>query len=436
MKKLLSVFLVLVLSLSVLVLNLDKVNAQSAAYEINDVDIDGTNMVQGDTLYVERGDTINVRVEVGSFDLNWPRDPQGNLLLDHVENDVRIKAEIAGYEYEDIEDVSEMFDVAYGVKYVKHLQLTIPEDIDSSEDYTLKLRAYNQNSEAETMEYTLRIESQRHLLDIMDVMFTPGLNLNADQPLFTTVRLENIGQKKQEDIKVTVSIPQLGRTGVTYIDELVPVENTNDDDEETSESSDAIFLDLRGAQPGTYDLIVKVDYNRGHSQLTKQYQLTINGASVGAQENLIVDSAEKTKSVEAGEGIVYKISLANLGTNARSFTAEVSGLDWGSSRVDPTITVVQAGSTQEMFVYISPNADVIGQKTFTVNVKEGNNVVKQISFQANVAEAKGEWDNVLTGLEIGFVVLLIILVILGIVLAATRMGKKGNSEEPLGESYY
>ena len=150
---------------------------------------------------------------------------------------------------------------------------------------------------------------------------------------------------------------------------------------------------------------------------------------------MIVDSAEKTKSVEAGEGIVYKIDLANLGVNARSFTAEVSGLDWGSYRVDPSISVVQPGSTSEMFVYVSPNADVIGQKTLTVNIKEGNNVVKQIIFQANVAEAQGEWDNVLTGLEIGFVVLLIILVILGIILAATKMGKK-NNEEPLGESYY
>src|SRR3989344_1782204 len=438
MKKILSVFLVLVLSLGALVLNTKDANAQPTAYMIADVDIDGTDMTQGDILYVERGNTINVRIEVGTDPENWPYsvDAQGNRIYDttYVEDDVRIKAEIAGYEYDEIEDVSEMFDVAYNVKYVKYLRLTIPDDIDSSEDYTLKLRAYNQNSEAETKEYTLRIESQRHLLSIMDVIFTPGnLNLNADQPLITSVRLENTGQKKQESIKITVFIPQLGKTESTYIEELVPTENTNDDDEETSESSDAIFFDLRGAQPGTYDLIVRVDYNRGHSQLTKQYQLTINGVSTqGAQANLIVDSAEKTKSVEAGEGIVYKIDLANLGVNARSFTAEVSGLDWGSYRVDPSISVVQPGSTSEMFVYVSPNADVIGQKTLTVNIKEGNNVVKQIIFQANVAEAQGEWDNVLTGLEIGFVVLLIILVILGIILAATKMGKK-NNEEPLGE---
>ena len=254
----------LVLSLGALVLNTKDANAQPTAYMIADVDIDGTDMTQGDILYVERGNTINVRIEVGTDPENWPYsvDAQGNRIYDttYVEDDVRIKAEIAGYEYDEIEDVSEMFDVAYNVKYVKYLRLTIPDDIDSSEDYTLKLRAYNQNSEAETKEYTLRIESQRHLLSIMDVIFTPSnLNLNADQPLITSVRLENTGQKKQESIKITVFIPQLGKTESTYIEELVPTENTNDDDEETSESSDAIFFDLRGAQPGTYDLIVRVD---------------------------------------------------------------------------------------------------------------------------------------------------------------------------------
>ena len=110
-------------------------------------------------------------------------------------------------------------------------------------------------------------------------------------------------------------------------------------------------------------------------------------------------------------------------------------MDWGNYRVDPSIAIVQPGSTGELFVYVSSNEDVIGQRTFTVNVKEGNNVVKQISFQANVAEAKDSWDNVLSGLQIGFIILLVILVILGIILAATKMGKK-NSDEPLGEGYY
>ncbi len=424
MKKIMSIFLVLVLSLSGLVFNAKDVDARPL-FRIADVDVDNTDMDGISAFYVERGDTLNIRVEVET-------------VLDMVEGevapkDVRISAEIDGYEYGNVEDISEMFDMEEDVRYVKHLTLSIPNDIDSSLDYDLRIRVYNREESIDES-YTLRVKSQRHLLEIVDVLFTPGLNLRADQPLFTTVRVENMGDKKEEDVKVEVSIPQLGRSGATYINELVATEEGNPD-EETSESSDAIYLDLRGAQPGIYDLIVKVEYNNGHDVLTQSYKVSIDGASQVTQGNLIVDSTEKVKSTAAGQGVVYKIDIANMGASVRTFSAEVSGLDWGSYRVDPAMAIVQPGSTGELFVYVSPNQEVEGQKTFTVNVKEGNTVVKTISFQTNVGESDGEWDNVLTGLEIGFIVLLIILIILGIILAVTKMGKKDNNE-PLGESYY
>jgi len=417
-RKLLSVFLVLVLALSMVsISNADDepVNPLS----IEDIDIDGTDMDDIKYLQVERGERLSIRVEVQSFeDLK----------------DVRIKADIAGYEYDDLEVTSPIFDMTRDRRYVENLILTIPEDINPNEDYKLRIKVYNQ--EFETQEFptpTLTIESQRHLLKIMDVMFTPGLTINAGQPLFVTARIENLGGKDEDDVKVEVSIPQLGKSGVTYIDELVAIEESDDDVD--SDSSDTIYIDTKGAQAGTYDLIVRVTYNRGHDVLTENYQLVIDGVTAGAQD-VLVSAVETSKSVEAEQGIVYEVDIANMGVNARIFTVEINGLDWGNYRIDPMPVVVQAGSSQKMFVYISPNEDVIGQKAFTVNVKEGNNVVEQLSFQANISESRSEWGNVLTGLEIGFVVLLIILVILGIILAATRMGKKEDNEEPLGETYY
>ena len=421
MKKLLSVFLVLVIALSGISFAGAATAVQLVPFKIVDVDIDGTDMSDVNTLYVERGETLNIRVEVQTSSLIKD--------VDYTVDDVRVKADIAGYEYDDIEDTTEMFDMEGGVRYVKNLKLSIPEDIDASENYKLRVRVYSQDYEID-ISYELRVKSQRHLLNIQDVIFTPGLVLNTNQPLFTTVRVENMGDKKEENVRVEVSVPELGRSGITYIDELVSVEN---DDEETSASSDTIYMDLRGAKSGIYELFVKVEYNRGHDEVTKSYQLVIDGAT--AASGFIVESAEKSISSESGQGIVYKIDIANMGSDAKSFTAEVSGLNWGNYRVDPTPVVVQAGSNGEMFIYVSPNEDVIGQNTFTVNVKEGSNVVKTINFEANISKEKSEWSNVLTGLEIGFVVLLIILVILGIILAVTRMNKK-EDEEPLGESYY
>ncbi len=422
MKKLLSIFLVLVLSISGITAS---VFADQEARPINplmfkDIDIDGTDMSDIKLLYVERGESLNIRVEVESYS--------------NVE-DVRVKAYIAGYEYDEIEDITSIFDMEKGVRMVKNLRLSIPEDMDVNEDYEIRVKLYNQEYEVQASPIpTLRVKAQRHLLSIQDVIFTPGLNLNVNQPLFVSVRVENLGDKDQDDVKVEVSIPQLGKSGSTYIDELVAIETSDDDVD--SDSSDTIYVDTKGAVAGTYDLLVKVTYNRGHDVLTQNYQLVINGASAGSQE-VLVSATETSKSVEAGEGIAYKIDIANLGTSLRSFTAEVNGLDQlANYRIDPTPVIVQAGSNGEMFVYVSPNEGVTGQKTFTVTVKEGNNVVKQVNLQLNVTESKSEWGNVLNGLQIGFVVLLIILVILGIVLAVTRMNKKDDDDEPLGETYY
>ena len=133
-KKILSIFLVLVLSLSGLVFNAKDVNAEPL-FRVMDIDVDNTDMSDVNVLYVERGDTLNIRVETETVE---PL-PIGFISI----KDVRIKAEIDGYEYDDIEDSSEMFDMEAGVRYVKHLTLSIPEDIDASQNYDLRIRVYN-----------------------------------------------------------------------------------------------------------------------------------------------------------------------------------------------------------------------------------------------------------------------------------------------------
>ena len=436
MKKLLSVLLVFVLAFTGIVIK--DVSAQP--FIVADVDINGRDIDNLAYLYVDRGETIDIMVEVAGDDAFWEDIANG---LD-IENDriegITVEAEILGYKYNRISDTSGRFIIEYQGTNFENLKLKIPEDMDLIDNkYTLRVRAYNQQYSVSFAELPLRVRAEEDLLNIMRVDFTPGLTLEVNQPLFATVRVENMGYNKAENIVVSLSVPQLGRESFTDINELSPADVAENDDQdiENSESTESIYLDLRGAQPGTYNLIVKVEYDRGHKEVTENYQLVINGLRTSELENvLMIDSVEKTKSVDAEQGAVYIISIVNLGTGSKVFTADVTGLDWGNYRIDPMPVVVQGGSSADMFLYVSPKEDALGQKTFTVNVKEGNNIVKQITFQANIAESKGEWDNVLTGLEIGFIVLLIILVILGIILAATRMNKKGEGNEALGESYY
>ncbi len=83
---------------------------------------------EGDAVYVERGTSCGIEVYV-----------KGNEEVDNV----RIKAWVGGYEYDDIEDRTDVFSVEPGVKYKKYLRLDFPEDMEASDDYTLHVEAYD-----------------------------------------------------------------------------------------------------------------------------------------------------------------------------------------------------------------------------------------------------------------------------------------------------
>ena len=429
MRKILGILLLSILALVI------PLSVSAASFSFQDIDIEGIDMSIGGenpTVYAEKGGTVNIRVEVKA---------------EEEVNDLKIKAWIGGYEYEDIEDVTEMFDLDENVTVVKYLDLEIPEDINANEEYTLHIKAYDQNDDIEE-EFTLQIEAQRHQLSMQDVIFAPGLSINANTPLFVTVRVENIGDKKEDDIRIEVSIPALGITQVDYIDELVSNEDPGNENEETSDSTDTLFLDLSNAAPGTYTLNVNVEYNNGYSELSESYDLTVTGTGAGASgaevSGDVIDVANKVKTVAQGESVVYKVDIANLGNSAKTYSAELFGLDtWATtSRIDPSFVLVQAGNVGELYVYVSASADATaGQHLFTVKVKEGSTIVKEINLEANVtpkAATASSWGNIIKGLEVGFIVLLIILIILGIIIAITKM--KGKSEETLtsgeGQTYY
>ena len=389
-------------------------------FTIEKVEVEGVE--NPDMVNVERGDKLNIRVE----------------LLGHTHaEDVKVKAWIGGYEYEDVEDSTSLFDIEPNVTYVKNLVLEIPNDIDASKSYKLHIEAFNdQDSVRKT--FRIQVEPQRHYLNFVDVIFNPGLSVKNTQPLFVTVRVENLGDKKEEDVRVEVSIPELGLLQRTFIDELVSVEDNGDDDEETSSSSDTLLLDLSNVQPGTYNLRVKVDYNRGHDFIAQIYPLTVTSALAkpGEVKDLIVQSVTSSMDLTQGGSATYIFSLANLGTTSRTFNFEVSGQEaWATAKLEPMSLTLLPDSTRDVRLTINAKSDAdVGSKVFTVKVKEGSNVVKELQFDSNVKQQKvtSNLASLRSGLEIGFIVLLVILVILGIILAVNKM--KGKEEG--GETYY
>jgi len=418
------------LFLAVLLVGIGVVAASD--YVVDSVQVDDIVAVEGgDAIFVERGQDAVIEAYIS-----------GNASVDNV----RVKAYLGGYEYDDVEASTETFAVEEGVDYRKVLRLSIPNDLEASDDYTLRVKVFDDDNEIEKS-FTLRIKEPRHSLNIQDVIVRPDAEIDAGKSLFVTVRVENLGAKKEEDIKVVASIPELGITAREYIDELTAAEDPNEDEEDSLSSKELLLRIPESAKTGDYDLDVRVEYNRGHSAETQTVKVHVTGvaaddAVVAEKKAETVTSIDSTsKTVEQGAEVSYKLTIANLGSEPVIYSIEVAGEQlFADARVEPGFVTVQPDSTAEFLVTLKAKPDASeGRHSLVAKVKSGNAVVQELSLSADVSK-RTVGSSVLGGdvkqaAMIGVVVLVVILVIVGLVIA---FSKKGNDEPGAGEgqSYY
>ncbi|MBS3147536.1 hypothetical protein J4219_01485 [Candidatus Woesearchaeota archaeon] len=235
--------------------------AQNVPSFIVDSEVDGTELIDFagagsiNKLNIDRNQEFELRLEVTSL-VN-----ADNLL---------VRASIDGYEFSSDEDISAKYGpFKLGANNTKIIKLTmhLPDDVELDQ-YLLRIDLSDRNNAKDTYEYLLAVDAPRHAMKIMDVTFNPGSTVTAGQSLLGRVRLENKGQKDEQDVKVVVSIPELGLSATQYIEE---VEN-GDEQEETEE----FFMRLpRCAEPGVYDVKVAATYNDGHDTVGTTSKITV-----------------------------------------------------------------------------------------------------------------------------------------------------------------
>ncbi|MDD5331545.1 MAG: hypothetical protein PHE43_01840 [Candidatus Nanoarchaeia archaeon] len=393
-------------------------------YEINKVKIDGIEAALGTVVYAETDNTLEVEVFVLGGATSY--------------DDVKVKAWIGGYEYADVEETTSPFLVEPGVTYKKTLNVELPDDMEGAEDYTLHVEAYGKDGSAPELAFPLelRVQPKRHSLKIQDVIIRPDSNAEAGNPLFVTVRVENLGQKKEEDIKVTATIPELGISVRDYIDELAADEDSDldedNEDEEDSASSDELYLRLpENAAAGVYTLKVDVEYSRGNEIVSTTRTIYINKeeATVVEQKPLVnFDSTSKVAAV--GEETLYRVTIANLNDEAGIYSVEVSGADlFATSRVDPAFVSVPGKGAATVNVYLkAKDSATLGLHSFSVKVLKENSLISENTLNLEVSGQ--ETSSTQNYLVIGFVILVVILIILGVAVLVGR----GKAEEP--RQYY
>lgn len=423
MRKLLSIMALFVISLLTIsmVSALDSTNLRWGTVKINGDEIDMG--VGGSVLAVEEGETLHVRV--------------GLVAATGAQN-VEVEARISGYEYSDrqtLEDSTPVFDIAPGTTKYVTLDVELPRQLDSDQ-YLLRLRVLDRNTEALTEEIVLAVESPRHGLDIADVSFSPGNTVKAGRSLLTTVLLENYGDREENDVKVTVSVPQLGVSAVEYVD----VEFDTDDIE--YEDVPEMFLSIpANAAAGDYDVEVTAEFNQ-YDVVTKTYSVHVLAnelfQSQDGEDTLVLAVGPESQNVAAGSTATYAVALNNPGARSTAYVLAANTGSWATTSLSESLVVLEAGKTKVVYVQVTAAENApAGQYPVSMTVSANNEVLQTVTLSANVVGAQPQAGqqtiSLRNGLEIALIVLVVLLVIIGLIIGFSRLRKDGEEEE---KTYY
>ncbi|MFH1396784.1 MAG: hypothetical protein ABIG93_05270 [archaeon] len=388
--------------------------------EVNGNDVDFGNDSSAEIVAVEEGETLEVEIGLeASVDVE----------------DIEVQVEIDGYEYSDYEslrDESHLFDMNEGTTKYVNLEIDLPVRLEKDE-YWLRITVTDKNSNSMDEVVRLSVEPSRHGIDIEDVVLSPGSTVEAGRSLLATVQLQNYGDKDEEDVKVTISIDDLGISSTDYIE---VVESDVDVSYETSEE---LFLSIPDcAAAGEYTLDVTAEYDEFES-VSKSYSLTVTEGSYcdTEDERLVVAVGPESQSVKTGQQAVYALALSNEGTSTETYTMALTAGDWATESLSDSLVVLAPGESQVVYAYLDVAEDAAGgtQVASLVLSNEGQ-VLETITLSADVSasEDSGSTDfSLRNGLEIALIVLVVLLVIIGLIIGFTRLRKDEDEEE---QTYY
>ena len=403
-------------------------NYGTVTVEVNDEELDDT------LLTVEKGEELEVEVELAlKSDNSVNGDGSINQNKDLTAKNVEVEAQLvsADYDEETVEESVVVEKVAEGTEKTVKFKLTVPNDFPTG-DATLRVLVLGGVDQPmySYPDYKVRVESPNHSVKIADVSFSPGLTVKAGhQTLLATVLVENVGDKDEDDVKVTVAVPALGLSASEYLD--VPFDDKEDADE--------MFLAVpHDTKAGEYEVKVTVQYDDLEESVTKTYTLKVVENDLILKDlpqkagKTVLAAGPEMQSVAAGKTATYAVALTNDGSASKAYTVEAATGDWATASVSEKLVVLEPGKSAVVYVDLTAANDAAaGEHLASLTVKSGSDVLETVVLKAAVtAPAKADSETSLrNGLEIALVVLVVLLVLLGLVIGFSRLRKDDDGEE-------
>jgi len=355
-------------------------------------------------------------------------------------SDVKMRVWIDGYR-SDIKDSTGRFELVEGSSYSRKFSLTVPSDIDPTEDYSLIVRLSDKTGSDE-YEYTLKIQRESYRLDVLNVEVDN--EVIAGNTLAVDVVLKNRGMHNLEDLFVKVKIADLGIEKRVYFGDLAPLDDCEYDEDFADRGDEydhyedcdgnredsvykRVYLSIpSNARTGVYSLEVEA-YNDDSLDTTKKSVVV-----KGSEDMSDVLSGTNAKSLNFGEEVSFDLVLVNTGNTMKVYSLTPESADGLIITVDSIVTVASDSSKTVKVRVKATDSAKEGTQNIAINVESDGELVKQAVFSANVEkQGKASRNSVVVltiVLAIVFVVLLVILIVL-----LTRKPSAVESEET---SYY
>jgi uncharacterized membrane protein len=409
---------------AVLVLTLVAHNA-NALPTVEQVKINGNVFQPGDSLVVQRGDTLTISVKLSS---------------QNASDNVEVDAQILGYEHNDISpiyDRTSLFDMQSGDTEYRTLTLKLPT-LMQKDYYDLRVQVGSRTGPTAEYLYQVRLSGSRHNLVVKDVTFNPSDQVLSGRAFLGSVLVHNYGDVTENDVKVALSMPQAGVSATAYIDHV---------NADQSEQSQDLFLRVPNCLPsGRYNVVATVSYNDGTESdrynttvnVVTDQQLCDNVTGAQGQVNMVVAGPQQ---VAAGKSTVVPVVITNSGSSTQTLVMSVTGASsFSTVSVSPSsVLVVPAGGQTTAYLTFDVNKDAAaGTNVVAVSLADtSGKTIGQAAVPLTVAAAQAQGtstESVRRWLEISLLVLVVLLILLGIIVALTRM--RGNGEEGEGTKAY
>ncbi|MCF7799142.1 hypothetical protein K9M74_04525 [Candidatus Woesearchaeota archaeon] len=376
-------------------------------------------------LEVRRGQTLPIRVRVAA--------------ATDIE-DVQIIATISGYEFSEFEtdkvlQQTRTFDMDAGREKSVDMELQIPVKMESDEAGAIptKLRIFvtDRADLVKVFEYNLDVQGveRQEAILIKEAYLNPSDEVLAGRALSALVKVENVGDNDLDSVTLMVSVPELNIKDTETLDDLEAGQKAT--------FEETILRFPKSAQPGFYTVEYKVKFNDYYS-VVKTSAVEVLAAQVA--EDTDDNSVITVPSMQAmtGDSVIFPISVQNNANEDKSYVLSVQGVEsWGTYTVDPNPTViVSAGQTKTVFLHVTANDGVVGNQIFQLSI-ESDNEVKQVSLTAAVADnGARSWDGLKKTLEIGLIILVIILILIGLVVGFNKLRGSDDDEDEDAKTYY